>query len=434
MIRTHSTLSTTAIALVHTAVGATDVSGPQSGTWTLAGSPYALVGDVRVPPGQTLTIEPGVEVVAAGHYRITVDQATLHAAGSKTQPILFTATDTVTGWRGIRLETAADATTIRFCTIEYARGIGDFPEVSGGALMVRNCSPLISSNVFRFNSSHNGLHNGCGGAICTEFSSAVITNNLFVENSADIGGAIRTYEYGTPVIRGNCIIDNIAVSHGGGLYLGARSSPLIENNLLLANSAGWSGGGINSWTSFIYDSTFATIRQNVIIYNSASSGGGLYCRYDRAEITANTIAFNSATYGGGIHALNYPAQAPLVRGCVVWGNVATGEGPQIDLDELTGSAIIVSYSNIENGWPGVGNIDAAPGFRDIDGPDDMLATDDDDLRLTPGSPCIDAGDNTALPEDVTTDFDGNPRFVDDPYTVDTGLGFPPIVDMGAYEL
>ncbi len=30
MIRTHSTLSTTAIALVHTAVGATDVSGPQS--------------------------------------------------------------------------------------------------------------------------------------------------------------------------------------------------------------------------------------------------------------------------------------------------------------------------------------------------------------------------------------------------------------------
>ena len=97
MIRTHSTLSTTAIALVHTAVGATDVSGPQSGTWTLAGSPYALVGDVRVPPGQMLTIEPGVEVVAAGHYRITVDQATLHAAGSKTQPILFTATDTVTG-------------------------------------------------------------------------------------------------------------------------------------------------------------------------------------------------------------------------------------------------------------------------------------------------------------------------------------------------
>jgi len=34
---------------------------------------------------------------------------------------------------------------------------------------------------------------------------------------------------------------------------------------------------------------------------------------------------------------------------------------------------------------------------------------------------------------VTTDLDGNARFVDDPYTPDTGSGTPPIVDMGAYE-
>ncbi len=32
-----------------------------------------------------------------------------------------------------------------------------------------------------------------------------------------------------------------------------------------------------------------------------------------------------------------------------------------------------------------------------------------------------------------TDLDGNPRFVDDPNTDDTGFGDPPIVDMGAYE-
>ena len=34
---------------------------------------------------------------------------------------------------------------------------------------------------------------------------------------------------------------------------------------------------------------------------------------------------------------------------------------------------------------------------------------------------------------MTTDLDGNPRFVDDPATTDTGYGDPPIVDMGAYE-
>ena len=39
-----------------------------------------------------------------------------------------------------------------------------------------------------------------------------------------------------------------------------------------------------------------------------------------------------------------------------------------------------------------------------------------------------------MPEGITTDLDGNPRFVDDPDTPDTGLGVPPIVDMGAFEI
>ncbi len=38
-----------------------------------------------------------------------------------------------------------------------------------------------------------------------------------------------------------------------------------------------------------------------------------------------------------------------------------------------------------------------------------------------------------MPKGTTTDLDGNPRFVDDPDTPDTGFGNPPIVDMGAYE-
>ncbi len=46
--------------------------------------------------------------------------------------------------------------------------------------------------------------------------------------------------------------------------------------------------------------------------------------------------------------------------------------------------------------------------------------------MGPGSPCIDAADNTAVPANVT-DIDGNPRFVDDAETIDSGLGDCPIV-------
>ncbi len=82
------------------------------------------------------------------------------------------------------------------------------------------------------------------------------------------------------------------------------------------------------------------------------------------------------------------------------------------------------YSDVEDGWTGEGNIDADPLFVD---------PDNDDYHISSGSPCIDAADNTAVPKGIDTDLDGNPRFLDDPATKDTGFGEPPIIDMGAYE-
>jgi hypothetical protein len=46
---------------------------------------------------------------------------------------------------------------------------------------------------------------------------------------------------------------------------------------------------------------------------------------------------------------------------------------------------------------------------------------------------VDAGINSAVPAEVTTDLDGNPRFVDDAGVAGSGRGGPPVVDMGAYE-
>jgi hypothetical protein len=89
---------------------------------------------------------------------------------------------------------------------------------------------------------------------------------------------------------------------------------------------------------------------------------------------------------------------------------------------------------VEGGWTGTGNIDNNPAFVDPDGPDNIDTTADDNFRLSPGSPCIDAGNNECVPAGLTGDLDENPRFIDDPDTdPDTGNGSPPIVDMGAYE-
>ncbi|MHC4770157.1 MAG: choice-of-anchor Q domain-containing protein, partial [Planctomycetota bacterium] len=93
----------------------------------------------------------------------------------------------------------------------------------------------------------------------------------------------------------------------------------------------------------------------------------------------------------------------------------------IQIFSYAGAITTVEYSDVQGGYAGPGNIDADPLFADADG------------RLGPGSPCIDAASNPAVPVGIEVDLDGNPRFVDDPCREDTGLGDLPIVDMGAYE-
>lgn len=83
---------------------ATDVSGSINAgtTWSVAGSPYVLQGDITINAGVTLTLEPGVRVVAGGDYRIFVN-GTLSGSGTVTGPIAFEAADPSSrgAWQGL---------------------------------------------------------------------------------------------------------------------------------------------------------------------------------------------------------------------------------------------------------------------------------------------------------------------------------------------
>jgi len=213
--------------------------------------------------------------------------------------------------------------------------------------------------------------------------------------------------------------------NGGGILCG--SSPTIRNCTFIGNSAEW-GGGISSCgdsTPIIINCTFSG--------NSADDGGA--CSFEGGLATLINCTFSE---NGPFYVFFVNGDLELVN-CILWDNCAWEE------ISIYGSPsdVSISYSNIKGGrynifpfddlnW-GDGNIDTDPLFSDADGPDNVAGTEDDNLRLLPGSPCIDAGDNYAVPEGITKDLDGNLRFFDDPNTADTGNGIPPIVDMGAYE-
>jgi predicted outer membrane repeat protein len=134
-----------------------------------------------------------------------------------------------------------------------------------------------------------------------------------------------------------------------------------------------------------------------------------------ATVTNCTFSANTALDGGGIY---NDLNMLVLANSILWSN---------DAGEVVhdgGGSTSVTYCDVQGGHAGEGNIDADPLF--VDAPNG-------NCRLATGSPCIDAADNTAVPPAVTTDLDGNPRFVDDPDTADTGNGEAPIVDMGAYE-
>ncbi|MEE9296536.1 MAG: DUF4215 domain-containing protein [Phycisphaerae bacterium] len=169
-----------------------------------------------------------------------------------------------------------------------------------------------------------------------------------------------------------------------------------------------------------------------------------------APATLINCTFSQNWAGNLVGGLIADMQQLTATNCVLWGNSdSTGTGESAQFGVFSGAPVLLNYSCIQGltgGLSGVGNIGEDPLFRDADGADDIIGTEDDDLRLTAVSPCVDAADNTAVPvdtldldgdgdtaESVPFDLDGRSRFFDAPDTSDTGNGTPPIVDMGAYE-
>ena len=196
----------------------------------------------------------------------------------------------------------------------------------------------------------------------------------------DAQGTGRTVLFGSAETRSS-VLDGFTVTGGGVFTLVA--SPTVRNCRMIGNT-------------------------------SADEGVGIYVNVGSPQIVNCTGTANTAGERGG--GIRNRGTGTAIRNCIVRGN-SPG-----DLDGST-AYTATSYSNVQGGWPGAGNIDADPLFVDAAS---------GNLRLQPDSPCVDAGHNWAVAGLAEADLDGSPRFADGP-AADTGCGLPVVVDLEAYE-
>jgi hypothetical protein len=259
--------------------------------------------------------------------------------------------------------------TVTNCT--FSENGADFG-TGGGGMYNEYSSPTVTNCTF----SENGALGGGGGGICNmSNSNSTVTNCTFSGNTASRGCGIYSSS-SSPMVTNCTFSGNRSGDSGGGMY-NVNSSPTVTNCTFSGNSARYGGGIYNNSSSPAV--TNCTINGNTTDFGG--SGGGMYNVYSSPTVTNCTFSGNMADFpgkGGGMYNVNN--SSPTVTNSILWGDIG---------DEIynSSSSPTVTYSDVQGGYTGEGNINADPLFVD---------PDSSDYHLQPGSPCIDSGDSTIL--------------------------------------
>ena len=380
---------------------------------------------VRKVPGDFPTIQAAINAAQAGDtVRVApgIYVENINFSGKAIQVVSAAGADVTTIDGGL-----ADA-VVRFITqegpgsilegftIRNGRGLLN----DGGGIRIASSSPTVRRNRIVNNS-------GCSGVgIAINFGSPVIQGNIIRDNigsgcSGGVGGGgVLVLGGGSAQILDNIISNNMPAGlYGGGISLWAAGTPVVRGNIITGNRVQYEGGGIG-----MVNHSAAQIVQNVIVGNSAQQGGGIYWSGSNPgpTLTNNTIVDNDSNQGSAIYSDGFSGSTPVTNNIIIGktGQAAfsCGSGSGTNPPTLTFNNVFSDQAAAFGGaCPNVigsnGNISVLPNFMD------RVAGN---LRLLNGSAGIDAGDNTAsaLPGIA---LDSVPRI----------LPSGGIVDMGAYE-
>lgn len=314
---------------------------------------------------------------------------------------------------------------------------GDGESVGGGILASEG---KICNCTFKNNSASRG------GAVCFNgihiSSGGLIHDCTFIQNSAEEGGAIAFLSSETLINR--CIFIENKSTSGGAVWTDSTSTLLVNASRFFNNSANDIGGGIMNMHDMI-------VANCIFWRNQAKTGAGIYTKSNlftilwddfgksgeprggvvvqvagKFTIANSTFVENKAGQGGTALCSTLDANPNIsleseskVYNCIFYAN----SPDQVSFNEKV--PIDITFSDVQGGWVGKGNIKENPVFID---------TTKGEFFLSPNSPCIDMGTEStemSLSEELML-FIPESIFQQDIVTLPRKIG--KAIDMGAYEI
>ena len=305
-------------------IAQTSVSGGiyNNTTWNLAGSPYLVTGSIVVFPNRTLTIEPGVEVIVSADYTFNTGnfiylevRGSLIANGTSNAPIVFTSSDTTTGfynWEGIRIK-GSQGGTVQMNHFELHNSwYGIYNDISqpGVSYVFDEC--YFRSNQYGLQLNADMVYNNCifesngvGQAAQISYGSLTATNCQFLNNFC-------SFTWSNNINVNNCLFsgnqNNIIGSPG-----------IIQNSQFYNNTFGMTEISNITVNQCVFDGNGTGIdgSSTCVITNSTFTNNSIAVKIgDASTVSQNTITDNSI----GVQVLGYDPNTTSIDSNLICNN------------------------------------------------------------------------------------------------------------------